>query len=255
MVCGVNDVCCFGNVWLSPIQSGLVLLLVGVLLLLAQRRSHRKLAVDLGGENHTDTTDSFTSHYQILHFLFTIGSKRLQALVMAVQSLLLVPLVVAQLGSYLISSTTYSHSWSSSLSCLLIICILMVAEFYIEAGVSQHEESSRIALTSSVTAFSTALVFSVTYKFLSTTDYPHSPSVGVVLATGLLLLSTVTLTRPVRPSHGLLVGYSTSGLPLYSSDHTPPSILDKLAPLLAKILENKDSRRIFYFLIINLVSC
>ena len=68
MVCGVNDVCCFGNVWLSPIQSGLVLLLVGVLLLLAQRRSHRKLAVDLGGENHTDTTDSSTSHYQILHF-------------------------------------------------------------------------------------------------------------------------------------------------------------------------------------------
>ena len=172
----------------------------------------------------------------------------------AVQSVLLIPWVVLHFGSSLTTSTASSyHPWSSSLSCIAVISILFVAEFYIDSAVTQHEESASVALTSSVTAFITALTFSLTLKYLYPTDHHHSPSVGVVLATGLLLLSTITLTRPVRQSHGLLVGYSTSGLPLYASQQPPPSLLDRLTPLFTKIIENKDSRRIFYFLVINLV--
>ena len=42
------DVTAASMCWM--LQSGLVLLMVGVMMLVAQRRTHRKLAVDLGGE-------------------------------------------------------------------------------------------------------------------------------------------------------------------------------------------------------------
>ena len=172
---------------------------------------------------------------------------------MAMQACLLVPWAFYQLLSTFSSSSSSSMQWSSSLFCLLLLSILLVVEFYTDAVVSQHEEISRVALTNSVTAFLSALLVSLVLKFLSPSDQHHSLSVGAVLAAGLFLLGTVTLTRPVRPSHGLLVGYSTSGLPLYSSHHQPPSAIEKLWPLLTKILENGDSRRIFYFLLLNLV--
>ena len=69
-----------------------------------------------------------------------------------------------------------------------------------------------------------------------------------------LVVATVMLTHPTQRSHGTLVGYSTSGLPLYSSQRGPPSIFESIRPTLGKIMDNPDSRRIFYFLIINLVS-
>jgi hypothetical protein len=68
------------------------------------------------------------------------------------------------------------------------------------------------------------------------------------------------LSQPLRgSSRGTLVGYSAAGPPLYSFagealQRTSHSLLTVLRNGLRQIVEESDSRRIFYFLCINLVS-
>ena len=73
-------------------------------------------------------------------------------------------------------------------------------------------------------------------------------------------IATYTLTQPVRGSgRGSLVGYSAAGPPLYSFagdtlQRTSQSVLALARSGLRQILDESDSRRIFYFLCINMVS-
>jgi len=72
--------------------------------------------------------------------------------------------------------------------------------------------------------------------------------------------ATYTLTQPVRATgRGSLVGYSAAGPPLYNFagdtlQRTSQSIMVLARSGLRQILDESDSRRIFYFLCINLVS-
>ena len=73
------------------------------------------------------------------------------------------------------------------------------------------------------------------------------------------IVATYILTSPNKGSKGSLVGYSASGLPLYSFagdalHKTSQSVLTTLKNGMRQILESSDSRRIFYFLCVNLVS-
>ena len=73
------------------------------------------------------------------------------------------------------------------------------------------------------------------------------------------IVATHILTSPNKGSKGSLVGYSASGLPLYSFagdalHKTSQSVLTTLKNGMRQILESSDSRRIFYFLCVNLVS-
>ena len=73
------------------------------------------------------------------------------------------------------------------------------------------------------------------------------------------VVATHILTSPNKGSKGSLVGYSASGLPLYSFagdalHKTSQSVLTTLKNGMRQILESSDSRRIFYFLCVNLVS-
>ncbi len=70
--------------------------------------------------------------------------------------------------------------------------------------------------------------------------------------------ATHILTSPTKGSKGSLVGYSASGLPLYSFagdalHKTSQSVLTIMKNMMRQILESSDSRRIFYFLCVNLV--
>jgi len=73
-------------------------------------------------------------------------------------------------------------------------------------------------------------------------------------------LATYTLTQPVRGAgRGSFVGYSAAGPPLYSFagdtlQRTSQSMMVLARSGLRQILDESDSRRIFYFLCINLVS-
>lgn len=52
---------------------------------------------------------------------------------------------------------------------------------------------------------------------------------------------------------GNLIGYTTGGLPIYNYQ-TPQSVLNTVQSLLRQIVEQSESRQIFYFLCLNLVS-
>ena len=77
----------------------------------------------------------------------------------------------------------------------------------------------------------------------------------------LLYAATYTLTQPLRSGsgRGSLVGYSAAGPPLYNFagdalQRTSQSVMVLARSGLRQILEESDSRRIFYFLCVNLVS-
>ncbi len=71
-------------------------------------------------------------------------------------------------------------------------------------------------------------------------------------------IATLNLTSSVLPgTRGFFVGYSSAGLPLYnlttdSIHEAGQSVVRTLKQGLKQILEKTDSRRIFYFLLLNL---
>ena len=70
----------------------------------------------------------------------------------------------------------------------------------------------------------------------------------------LVLTATRLLSRPSsrQVTKGNLIGYTTGGLPIYNFQ-TPQSALTMFHSLMKQILEESESRQIFYFLCLNLV--
>lgn len=147
-----------------------------------------------------------------------------------------------------------STSWSSALICLLTTSLVQVVDFYSTSIASQKLDVHRIAHLSSLVAFLSAFLLASALWYFSV-PMAHRLSAGVVIGAVFFILATPTLTRPLpRSSQNTLIGYSAAGLPLYQSQMSAPSLLDYVRPSMQKIMENPDSRRIFYFLLLNLVS-
>ena len=70
----------------------------------------------------------------------------------------------------------------------------------------------------------------------------------------LVFTATRLLSRPSsrQVTKGNLIGYTTGGLPIYNFQ-TPQSALTMFHSLMKQILEESESRQIFYFLCLNLV--
>ena len=150
--------------------------------------------------------------------------------------------------------TQVSISWTSALFCLLMTSVVQVVDFYSTAIASQKLDAHRIARLSSLVAFLSALLLASVLWYFGV-PMPHRLSAGVIIGAVFFVLATPTLTRPLpRSSQNTLIGYSAAGLPLYQSQASAPSLLDYVRPSIQKIVENPDSRKIFYFLLLNLVS-
>ena len=219
-----------------------MVLLGGVCLAVLQRNTGRKLSVEIG------------------------GSKRLQALSTLFSTLLLLPWV----SLHLLTSLP-----PSPLSPLLLLPILLglmqMAEFYVTTIASQRVDQAGISRLGSLLSFSLALAMATISWYwyhhgnnnaINVRDKEgeeHGLSVGVVMATVFFLVATATLTRPTpRSSSYSLVGYSSGGLPLYSTHRSSSHLsYSSLLPLVRdgvrKILDDGNSRKIFYFLLLNLV--
>ena len=153
-----------------------------------------------------------------------------------------------------VHTTQVSISWSSALFCLLMTSLVQVVDFYSTSIACQKLDAHRIALLSSIVAFVSALLLACVLWYFSV-PMAHGLSAGVVIGAVFFILATPTLTRPLpRSAQNTLIGYSATGLPLYQSQMNAPSLMDYIRPSLQKIMENPDSRRIFYFLLLNLVS-
>lgn len=75
----------------------------------------------------------------------------------------------------------------------------------------------------------------------------------------MFLSATKILLGPVRSNKGSFIGYSMDGMPVYSFtrealQQTSQSLVIHFKHALKQVLDDTDSRKIFYFLCINLVS-
>jgi zinc transporter 5/7 len=83
----------------------------------------------------------------------------------------------------------------------------------------------------------------------------HELSGGVVFAIVMFAFATDLLLSPVKQRSGAFIGYNQEGVPLFNLTHQKSqSLLLILKSSLRDILAESDSRNIFYFLCINLVS-
>ena len=152
-----------------------------------------------------------------------------------------------------------STPWLSLILCLSVFSIVSVVDFYIASYAGQHLDTSQVAMVSSLIPFVVSLGTACLNLVLTpegTSGSSHGLSMGVALAFVFLFLATLFLTRSARQTHGVLIGYSAAGLPLYSSSQqtSKTGSGNWFKPIMGQILENPDSRRIFLFLLLNLVS-
>lgn len=223
-------------------KGGVVLLVASLLLKVAFHTASRKLSVEMG------------------------GAKRLFALDNLLGSAVLLPWVIV------LSATTESkvESWSSLLLPLLMIvfCVLIL-DFYVEAVCSAKMEAPGVARCGSAALFVSALVLAnfwthpLTDQLRSVGKAPtqsteHVLSGGVIVSATFFILASSILASPSRRGQrGTLVGYSPEGTPLYNFmgdalQQTSQSLPRFIKDSLKQILEEYDSRQIFYFLCLNL---
>ncbi|KAJ4926153.1 hypothetical protein JOQ06_008336 [Pogonophryne albipinna] len=224
-------------------KGGVVLLVASLCLKVAFHTASRKLSVEIG------------------------GAKRLYALDNLVSAVVLLPWVIV------LSATTESkvESWSSLILPFgMIILSVMILEFYVEAICNTKMEAPRCARYGAIALFLSALLLAnfwthpLTDQLRSMSKPPqqvsteHVLSGGVIVSAIFFIMSSSILSSPSRKGQkGTLVGYSPEGTPLYNFmgdalQHTSQSIPRFIKDSLKQILEEYDSRQIFYFLCLNL---
>ncbi|RUS79405.1 hypothetical protein EGW08_012818 [Elysia chlorotica] len=194
------------------------------------------------------------------------GAKRLHSLSTVAQAGVLWP------WAFFVFFSTESEvqSWLYLLFPLtLVILFVGVFDFYIEGLAVSHLQPIKTALLSPIAIFSSAIFLSLTWthpyvtritsmhKLSEIITEDHVLSAGVLFSTAAFLLASRMLLVRGRAAKGNFIGYNPAGLPLYSMSSeafqkTSQSVLSVLKNGLRQILEDGDSRKIFYFLCINL---
>ncbi|KJH40880.1 hypothetical protein DICVIV_13160 [Dictyocaulus viviparus] len=139
----------------------------------------------------------------------------------------------------------------------------MVLDFYAESMCFQHVADPVMAAArwSPITMFICSLCFAwLWYEGQGLKD--HSVSSGVIITVAAFILASISLTSSSAPKYrgGELVGMSDTGLPLFAYKEaflqkTSRSLFIFVKETLQVILANSDSRRIFWFLCVNLAFC
>ncbi|XP_048255901.1 zinc transporter 5-like [Haliotis rufescens] len=227
----------------SDHKGGVVLLFITLCLHVGYNAAAKKLSVEVG------------------------GAKRLHALSTFVSAGLLWPWA----AFIYLTRESDIQSWLYLLfPLLLVIMFVFLIDFYIEAVSINHLQPQKTALYGVAAISLGALFLSSTWnhpymaqittmhKLREVITEDHVLSGGVVFSLMALILGTWLLVSPSRSAKGSFIGYSPSGLPLYSFageafHRTSQSAFIILKNGLRQILEESNSRKIFYFLCINLM--
>uniref|UniRef100_A0A8D0S478 Zinc transporter n=1 Tax=Sus scrofa TaxID=9823 RepID=A0A8D0S478_PIG len=152
-----------------------------------------------------------------------------------------------------------------------VIFFVMILDFYVDSICSVKMDVSKCARYGSVPIFISALLFGnfwthpITDQLRAMNKAAHQESTehvlsgGVVVSAIFFILSANILSSPSkRGQKGTLIGYSPEGTPLYNFmgdafQHSSQSIPRFIKDSLKQILEENDSRQIFYFLCLNLL--
>jgi len=232
-------------------KGGVVLLCLSLFLQLAFGNVSRRLAVDVG------------------------GNKRLHAFSTLVSAALLAP------WALFISYTKQSMIPSTSVIFPLVSATFLVYifDYYMSQSCSSKMEGRLYAKYSFLFVASGALVFaffwtppsglvaiskeaSIEASISPLAEVEHVVSTGVVISYAFFAIATHILLYPnarAGSRQGQLVGYSPAGLPFYSlqtenlwgGTGTPPWV--HLKNFIKQVLEEPDSRKIFYYLVVNLI--
>ncbi|XP_053557327.1 proton-coupled zinc antiporter SLC30A5 [Bombina bombina] len=224
-------------------KGGVLLLVLALCFNVGFHTASRKLSLDIG------------------------GTKRLQALSHLVSVIILCPWVIV------LSATTESkvESWSALIMPFTtVIFSVMILDFYVESVCSVKMDPSKCARYASAVTFISALLLGNFWthpitdqlramnKPAHNTSTEHVVSGGVVVSAVFFMLAAHVLSSVSRKGQkGTLVGYSPEGTPLYNfmgdALHTTSSSMPRfLKDSLKQVLEEYDSRQIFYFLCLNL---
>uniref|UniRef100_A0A1I7UT16 Proton-coupled zinc antiporter SLC30A5 n=1 Tax=Caenorhabditis tropicalis TaxID=1561998 RepID=A0A1I7UT16_9PELO len=219
-------------------KGGLCILILSLFLRTAFETTFRHLAVEVG------------------------GAKRLHTLVTAGSTICLTP--VAVLSWALSSSSIASISFFKYAILLVVVAVFVfVLDFYAESICFQHVADPVMAAArwSSVTMF--ACAFGLSYMWYGGQNLDdHALTGGVFITVICFILASISLTHSNAPKHrgGQFVGISNTGLPLFTYGEaflqkTSKSLMRFIKDTLNEILANNDSRRIFWFLCVNLGFC
>ncbi|KAK3097668.1 hypothetical protein FSP39_011932 [Pinctada imbricata] len=228
----------------SDHKGGVVLLAITLCMEVGYNSASKKLCVDVG------------------------GAKKLHAISTLVQAVVLCPWAFF---IYLTKESEVESWFYLIMPMTFVILFVFVIDFYIEAVAVNHLQAPKTALYGACAIFLSALFLGLTWnhpltskittmhklKEIITED--HVLSGGVIFSLMTYILATNMLAWPSKGSKGgSFIGYSASGQPLYSFtgdalSKTSHSLATVLQNGLKQILADSNSRRIFYFLCINLI--
>nr|CAD7404085.1 unnamed protein product [Timema poppensis] len=191
------------------------------------------------------------------------GIKRLNSLSSPLEGVVLLPETLF----LLLTQENKGFSFLGDILPLSAVAIFIyVINFYVDAACIQRLELPRVARIGSVSLFLWALLAALLWgwpyseELVGKVTRDHTLSGGGLLSCILFILATLGLTSSSKlGAKGSLVGYSSSGLPLYNFTnsalhHTSRSILRLATGMLKQVLMDNNSRRIFYFLCLNLTA-
>ncbi|CAF0859794.1 unnamed protein product, partial [Didymodactylos carnosus] len=246
-------------------KGGVILLIIALLLRCTTNNFNKELILDIGGPKrfHTLTMCISTIFLTPLSLIVLIANK-------------LVPnsaaTLVADDATTVFSLSNNSGSWglfsSYIIPIILISIFLFVFDFYSEQISLSKLDKPRTYRYSTYTMILGALIINVFWGGNISTSYinsisnevyqqpsEHALSGGVVFAIVMLLFSTDLLSSPLKTHSGAFIGYSPQGTPLFNAAQrsSSQSLVTTLKLGLREILAQSDSRKIFYFLCINLM--
>uniref|UniRef100_A0A8C4SDM6 Zinc transporter n=1 Tax=Erpetoichthys calabaricus TaxID=27687 RepID=A0A8C4SDM6_ERPCA len=223
-------------------KGGVMLLVIALCFKVGFHTASRKLSIEIG------------------------GAKRLYALSSLVSAVILLPWVIV------LSVTTESkvESWASLIIPFVMVTFsIMILDFYVESVCTAKMEAPKCARYGSIFIFLSGLLLANFWTHPLTDQLraisksaqqstEHVLSGGVVVSAFFFIVSANILSSPSKKGQkGTLVGYSPEGTPLYNFmgdalQHTSHSLPRFIKESLKQILEEYDSRQIFYFLCLNL---
>ncbi|CAK8692395.1 unnamed protein product [Clavelina lepadiformis] len=185
--------------------------------------------------------------------------KRLHALSTLLSAVLLCPFSIL---IYLTGSEL--NIVKSILPLFLAVVLVFVINYYGHLKVSTKLEAVRMARIGYFTMAIFALFFGLQWsqtEGLSSVHHveEHALSGGVVVSTVFFILASDMLSWPSSKSQkGSFIGYSAEGLPLYRfaddvlQRASKSTVVELFHGLMQRVMRERDSRHIFYFLCINL---
>lgn len=169
------------------------------------------------------------------------------------------------------SSSVVSNTFTFMIPLILLSIFLFVSDFYAEQISIVKLERLRTFRYGTYIIIASALIVTLlwTNSATVTSENPawfagkisqgepeeHALSGGVIFAIVMFVFATDLLASPIQQRSGAFIGYGQDGAPVFHlTNQKSQSLFLLLKSSLKDILAESDSRRIFYFLCINLVS-